>query len=653
MSPPVSKGEIRLESVVAGLGDAVVAIDVTGQCRFVSEAWTEITGHMAAESVDCPFHDFVHADDRGHLAQVVTRMHARQRGGARHQFRVRTWDDSWRWVEMHARPWLDADCAVLGVLATLTDVTEQRRIEQILHQLQAQYRTLVESVREVVFQTDAEGAWSLLNPAWTELTGHEIEYCLGRPLAEFLWADDLRHGNPLAPLLSGQQEQLRTELRVSRIDGSDRWVELHARVMHGDAGLTGTLGTLIDVTARKEFEADLQLANERLAAASEAKSTFLANMSHEIRTPMTAILGYADLLRDPKVGEAERREFLDTIVRNGNHLLALLNDILDLSKIEAGRMSIQKLAADPCDLVADVDSLMRGRARDRGLQFHVLYDTALPMRIETDPNRLRQVLLNLVGNAIKFTESGSVTLKVGLEEREAGPRLRFDVIDTGVGMSAEQLARLFQPFAQADESTTRRFGGTGLGLVISKRFAQLLGGEIAVASALGHGSRFTLRIAAGALEQAAMRSREECAQHRMQAAAASATGPQLGGRVLLAEDGPDNQRLIGHLLRRAGAEVVVAADGAQACTQALAAAAAGTPFDLVLMDIVMPVFDGYAATRKLREAGYARPIVALTANAMAGEREKCLDAGCDDFATKPIDRVSLLETISKYVGARR
>ncbi len=382
--------------------------------------------------------------------------------------------------------------------------------------------------------------------------------------------------------------------------------------------------------------------------ASRLKSEFLAHTSHEIRTPMTALVGYTELLGDPDLSPAERAEGLATIRRNGEHLMTIVNDILDLSKIESGRMTIERMACSPFALVAEVTAVLRPRAAHDGLDVEVGYRSPLPETIETDPTRLRQILLNLVGNAIKFTPRGSVRLEVGPVE---DTRLCFEVIDTGIGLDAEQQARLFTAFSQADASTTRRFGGTGLGLAISKRLAGMLGGDLRVRSVPGEGSTFTLTIDVGSLAGVRLLDRPPDVPAAAERREPSAHAPQaLRGRILLAEDGLDARRLLARHLRAAGAEVETAENGLVACELALRAAEAGTPYDLILMDMQMPELDGYAAAARLRAAGYRGPIVALTAHAMEDERARCLGAGCDGFAAKPILRRTLIEVARAYLA---
>ena len=420
-------------------------------------------------------------------------------------------------------------------------------------------------------------------------------------------------------------------------------------ILVASSALTSVLRA--DIVQRQAVAAEMRRAKEAAEAATEAKTLFLANMSHEIRAPMTAILGYSELLLEPDQSPEQRMDAVRTIQRNGEHLMTIINDILDLSKIEAGRLVIETITCSPASIMAEVCSMVASRAKAKGLIFHSRLAGPIPQTITSDPTRLRQILLNLTNNAVKFTERGSVELVARLTRRDDLPRLQFDVIDTGIGLTLQQQSTLFQPFSQADASHTRRFGGTGLGLSISQRLANALGGEITVSSAPSAGSTFTLHIDPGAVDDVPLIHSLTVADELKREQSLSGVSVQLlGVRVLLAEDGPDNQRLIHFHLTRAQAHVHIVENGKQAIEAINKAEAEGTPYDIVLMDMQMPELDGYSAASLLRQQGYSRPIIALTAHAMRGDREKCLAAGCDDYATKPIDRAWLLKVIEQWVG---
>lgn len=409
---------------------------------------------------------------------------------------------------------------------------------------------------------------------------------------------------------------------------------------------------------RLGIEEHLRSARDAAEAANIAKSEFLANMSHEIRTPMTAILGYADLLGDPteEISQSQIVDSIQTIQRNAKHLLTVINDILDMSRIEAGRMQVERIGVTTVEVAEEVCSLMRSRAEGKGIRLEVAYDTPVPEEIRTDPTRLRQILINLVGNAIKFTEAGTITIGVSCVPDQR--QMVFRVVDTGIGMTPDQLGVIsqFNAFSQADTSMARKYGGTGLGLRISNSLARLLGGEIRVTSEVGKGSTFTVVVDAGDLDGVAMVDQrqegpvDEDVLDLPEDFLAQQNKPRLplkGQRILLAEDGPDNQRLISYHLKKAGAEVVLAENGRVACDLLLEDQEG---VDLVLMDMQMPEMDGYSATRKLREAGFELPVVALTAHAMDHDRDHCLDAGCDDYMTKPISKGELIDMCVRWLS---
>ncbi|MCB9853556.1 MAG: response regulator [Phycisphaerales bacterium] len=427
---------------------------------------------------------------------------------------------------------------------------------------------------------------------------------------------------------------------ASKIARLGRAAELQLRAQNAE--LEGTLD-------------QLRIATIDAQAASRSKSEFLANMSHEIRTPMTAILGFTDSLLEKDLPEPKRLDAIHTIRRNGFHLLEIINDILDMSKIEAGKMEVECIDTNPAQIVEEVASLMRPRAIDKGLAMVVKYDSPIPERIKSDPTRLRQILLNLVGNAVKFTEAGEITLSARCLPHEQ--LMRFEVVDSGMGMTPEQTANIgrFGAFTQADGSVSRKFGGTGLGLRISNALAHILGGGIEIGSCLGRGSTFTVTVATGDLTGVKMMSPEGIRDqdlsnyHANDEDATASTAIRLDDlRILLAEDGPDNQRLICHHLKKVGADITIANNGRVAVDLIRNAQIVGGKFDIVLMDMQMPELDGYSATRILRTEGIETPVIALTAHAMSGDRAKCIAAGCNDYLTKPINRHDLIRKCHEW-----
>jgi len=464
------------------------------------------------------------------------------------------------------------------------------------------------------------------------------------------------------PDMSGMDVLHRIKSRQESNDTSVIMVTSHDReadvVAALDAGATDYVakpfsGPIVrsrvrDALASRMLLRQLQTAKEAAESATKAKSAFLAHMSHEIRTPMTAILGFTDVLLE-RLEDPENLDAATVIKRNGQHLLELINDILDLSKIEADKLQVERVDCSAARIVDDVATLMQVRAESKNLEVKVEYQTPIPRTIHSDPTRIRQILVNLVGNAIKFTPSGHVILRLAYLQHVNGANLlQFEVIDSGIGLTREEASRLFQPFVQANSSTTRQFGGTGLGLAICRRLTDMLGGSIEVESTPGEGSTFRFSIDAGTDDDVTMFDAPP--ELRAKTTPKARQKEKLNARILLAEDGPDNQRLISFVLKKAGADVVVVENGKLAYELATGGPDGTTPaFDLILMDMQMPVMDGYEATRKLREAAYHKPIIALTAHAMSGAREECLAAGCDGYAAKPIDRQKLVRTINDHI----
>jgi PAS domain S-box-containing protein len=559
-------------------------------------------------------------------------------------------------------------------------IRELRRAEEESRSANERYESILRSaIGSAIIGCDPNGIIQVFNEGAELMLGYSADEVIGKttPIlfhdpAEIVAKAAELHVSPdfnvfVHTLQKGRVDS--NEWTYIRKDGSRILVQLAATIRRDSRGNTvGYVGIASDITDRRRAEdalrsyrehleelvkqrtSELTAAKEAAEAANRAKSTFLATMSHEIRTPMTAILGYADLLMDPMLGPKSRGNYAATIRRSGEHLLSLLSDILDLSKIEAGKMS---LSIGPCRIVSllgDVVSLERPPAEQRGLSLSVNYLTPVPETIQTDAARLRQSVLNLVSNAIKFTEKGEVQINVAFQPGsvESHPTIKLEVLDTGIGISEEILPHLFQAFSQGDDSVSRKYGGTGLGLAISRHTANLLGGNLTVRSELGKGSCFTLTIPTGDISDVPIlpNPREIMAQDD-HPVATSETADLRGVRVLLAEDGIDNRQLIQTILQQAGAFVETAENGLIAVEMA-----AQRSFDVILVDINMPVMDGYQATHLLRDQGFSGPILALTANAMAGDRERCLAAGCDDHLAKPINRSLFIRTITTYAMPR-
>ncbi|MCB9852090.1 MAG: response regulator [Phycisphaerales bacterium] len=393
--------------------------------------------------------------------------------------------------------------------------------------------------------------------------------------------------------------------------------------------------------------AQVESARMQAECANRAKSDFLANMSHELRTPLTAIIGFSNILREDC--KHSQRHTIDTIHRNGEHLLHVISDILDLSKIESGRFPMARAAVRPVQLVDSILGTLHYQAAAKGLDVRSCLMTTIPNEIQTDPVRFRQILTNLISNAVKFTNRGGVTVEMSYLPNP-DDLLSIDVVDTGIGIDAQHLEKLFRPFSQVDSSMSRNFGGTGLGLVICRRFAELLDGSVSIVeSHPDKGSRFRCRIAANTGDDTELIDPADASALRAEAHSptnADASVSIRGLNILLVEDGPDNRRLILHILKKKGAIVATAENGQIGVDLVEASITAHRPFDLILMDMQMPVMDGYTATSRLRSMDVQTPIIALTAHAMTGDREKCIAAGCDDYITKPIAPEELIRQIA-------
>lgn len=553
---------------------------------------------------------------------------------------------------------------VLGVGVVMVDVTARKQADEALRISEERFRLLISCVKDyAIIMLDPSGHIASWNEGAQRIQGYGSDEALGRHVSLFFAPDELQHHNPTRELERAFRiGNVESEGWHVRKDGTRYWANVALTALRDQtANLRGYSMVIRDNTERKLSEEELKKAKEEADAANKAKSEFLANMSHEIRTPLGAILGFAELILSPNQSSLERHNCVLTIRRNGELLSRIINEILDLSKIEAGRLEIEKLPCPIPDFMNNVTSLLRLQAQEKCLTLTVCSESLVPSRITTDPTRLHQILTNVIGNAIKFTERGGVqvTLKF-LPSGTPGnrhattpdaPLLAFMIADSGPGIASRQHERLFHPFTQADSSTTRKFGGTGLGLALSRRLARVLGGDLVLSqSTSGIGSTFTLTVECGSLTNVpfikdfvgrALES-EQVKTPRFE------KDIRLEGvNVLLVEDAPDNQLLVSRFLKIAGAHVDCAQDGREGVTRALEG---NSTYDVVLMDIQMPLLDGYQATRELREKGFQKPIIALTAHAMKEERERCLRAGCNDHLTKPINRHQLIESVAHFTG---
>jgi two-component system sensor histidine kinase/response regulator len=567
----------------------------------------------------------------------------------------------WRWME-HAA-WVLFEDVVLMInirqsvtemrnvsrqTARLEDHAELRRYSEQLARAVEKERAFIEGALDAVVEMDRRGVITGWNSQAEQTFGWSASEALGQLLANLVIPEPYRkaHREGLQRYRTtghGPALNKRLDLEALHRDGHTFPIEIAITPVH-QHDQTVFCAFVRDISVRKRHESDLRQATERAEAASRAKSEFLANMSHEIRTPLNGILGFTDVLRR-RVGSPEQQsQYLNMIYASGQHLLTLINDILDLSKIEAGRMEFEQVQCSPHGVIAEVLSILRVRAQEKAISLECRWTSGVPETIRTDPARLRQILINLAGNAIKFTERGGVTLLATVDVPGPDPRFVIEVRDTGIGIRPEHLERIFSPFVQADASITRQFGGTGLGLAISRQIARQLGGDVTVESELGLGSVFRVTLETGPLDGVRILDvpPTETIASRRRATADSLTCAQLqSARILVVEDGETNRDLMMVVLQDAGAAVVCAENGLLGVE-----AASRKPFDLILMDMQMPVMDGYAATRRLREQGCRLPIIALTAHAMRGDEIKCREAGCSGYLTKPIDVDVLLQTVA-------
>ncbi len=671
----------RYEALLNGTRSIIWTTDAEGGFCEEQMSWQRYTGQTFEQHRAYGWVDAVHDDDREAL--LACWNHARETQSV-YQGDGRIWNAatrSHRRFIAEAVPVIGKDGEVVEWIGTISDIEDQSAAESALGVARGELAKQKDEL-ELIYESapvgmsliNREYRYIRVNQTLAAINGYPAEEHIGKRADEMLPDIDDQLKPIYNSVFDSGQPVLDVEI-VGRTPASKEtrtWLgsfyPLIAHAANGSESTVTAVNAIVqDITDRKRQEVRLRESEQSALAANRSKSEFLANMSHEIRTPMAAILGYADVLlghlKDP-----DNRNCVLVIKRNGQFLLELINDILDLSRIEAGKMDVEIETCELAGLVSDIDSLMQVRASEKQIELSARFTTPVPATIETDTIRLRQVLINLIGNAIKFTEQGSVRLEVGIVhsspegntkdadvptpdwkaiDHANATRLSFTIHDTGIGMSQEQQNRLFKPFSQGDSSVTRQYGGSGLGLAISRRLIDMLGGDIFVESESGNGSTFRVTLPIESLEGAELVT--PTINHQVNLDPDDRLEPRkLNCRVLVVDDRRDVRHISQHFLEKAGATVATAEDGQQGIDTALAAQNSGHPFDLIVMDMQMPTLDGMQATAELRSAGFEMPIIALTADAMKGDREKCLNGGCDDYLTKPIDHVKLVGIVARY-----
>jgi PAS domain S-box-containing protein len=553
-----------------------------------------------------------------------------------------------RWVQARGRAHLDNVGRPDSLMGVVVDISERKVQQEALRLSEERMKYALSAAHIGAFEIDLKTRRCVVSPTLEEILGHKklggdllsaLHRCLDPHDAEQALYE-------LEAAIRGRRP-FKEEYCVKKANGSRAWVQSQGDAFYDDRGTPVRFyGVVQDISERKRFERDLSRAKEEAIRANDLKSAFLANTSHEIRTPLGSILGFTELMKDPAVAADEKNAYLDIISRNGEQLTTIINDVLDLSKVEAGEMTIELLKCSPRAILEEAADLMSVRARDKNLEFTLTVNNSVPETIGTDPVRLRQIVVNLLSNSIKFTTDGFVSMQAWFErKRSGGGRLIIEVCDTGIGMGVEQQRRLFKTFVQGDESITRKYGGTGLGLSLSKRLAEALHGSLGlVRSAPGQGAVFRVEIP----DQIAKAKGGNVGERSKKVAERSTEVDLSDVEVLLVEDSLDSQNLVSKILTRKHVHVTVASNGLEGIEKATSG-----NFDLVLMDVQMPVMDGFAATQKLRERGYRKPIIALTAHAMSQAQHRAMDAGCSDYLAKPINSKDLLAKVAFYASHRR
>ena len=610
--------------------DWIWEIDATGVHTYCNPAFEQILGYAPEDLIGRSSLDFMHEEDREIVQDKLPVWVANKSGWKNLIIRWRHKDGGLRYLESNSVPILDSQRNLLGFRGIDRDITERKQVEEELRE-----RTRVNQILLDNFPCVA----LLLRPQTREIVAsNAAAVAAGAVPGTTCFGTWGQSGEPcpwcLAPAVWATGEE-----RHMEVEGLGRFWDAHWIPIAEDL----YMHYAFDITERKQAETQLQETKQQAEAANIAKSQFLANMSHEIRTPMNLITGFAGLLSSEEDPE-EQKSHVQFIQNAGKSLLRIIDEILDVSRIEAGKLEIRTGDCSVGKLLEGIEVMFQPMAREKSLQFDIFPFGRLPETIQTDDGRLRQCLVNLIGNAIKFTKQGHVHLKVSSDARQDKPFIRFDVEDTGIGIPRDKHETIFDTFSQVDGSHTRQYGGTGLGLTITKQLAGLLGGDLSFTSEAGKGSVFSLVIPTGADAESLSAIDDQI--RGSVCASDAADGLSFSGKVLLAEDVKGCQLLFEKILGDYGLEVEIVENGKEAFEKARQGS-----FDLILMDIQMPVLNGFEATKKLREEGITTPIVALTAYAMAEDRDKCIEAGCDDYISKPFEQDELRRVLLKYITA--
>ena len=592
---------------------------------------------------------------------VVLPAHQELLSGGRlinYEHRLRRKDGTIITVLNNSRPLTNRHGNVVGMLSTLIDITERKRAEEALRESEELFRSLVNNSSDLTILTDAKGIVTYVSPHCEQVIGHPAENFIGKMMPDIIYPDDVIKCLQAWKQVAHQGQELREfEYRIVDGQGAVRWLSHSAKQTAIDEHVLGMQNTIRDITERKRAEQALILAKNVAEDAARAKSEFLANMSHEIRTPLNGVIGMTGMLLDMDLN-AKQHEYAQIAHMSGEMLLSLVNDILDFSKIEARKMNLETLDFDLRSTLEDTKDLLAIGAHEKGLELSYQVEPKVPSLLRGDQGRLRQILVNLGTNAVKFTEKGEIVIRVRLEsEDERNVTIRVSVHDTGIGIPANRKDSLFSLFTQVDGSTTRKYGGTGLGLAISRQLAELMGGKIGLESKEGIGSTFWFTVAfekqpagSGAADEMSAKIKGEGAIDRFAAAPAIYENGKRKIRILVVEDNPVNQKVAQAMLRKMEFRADVVADGQEAIN-----ALQMIPYDMVLMDCQMPEMDGYEATHRIRNGASgvinsSIPIIAMTAATMQGDREKCVQAGMNDFIAKPVLIKELAEMLTRWLA---